>query len=112
MPPPLFISSPIHHQNLFQQNPQQAGGTGPFAPAHNTTDPTLPNHTLYLPSTVPATARLPVLIWGNGACLADGSAFSLLLHEVASHGVFVIANGAPGGKGTTNSGMLKEAVDW
>ncbi len=53
-----------------------------------------------------------MLVWGNGACSADGLGFTALLTEVASHGVFVIANGAPGGKGTTNSGMLTEAVNW
>ncbi len=72
----------------------------------------LPNHTLFLPSTVPVAAKLPVLIWGNGGCVADGAAFLGLLNQVASHGVFVVASGAPRGKGTTTAALMTQAVDW
>ncbi|KAK3898484.1 hypothetical protein C8A05DRAFT_37923 [Staphylotrichum tortipilum] len=90
---------------------QNAGGTGPFRPATHTTAPTLPNHTIYHPTTAPNTT-LPVLLWGNGACSADGTAFLNLLTQLASHGVFVIASGAPSGKGSTTSAVMKEGLEW
>lgn len=77
-----------------------------------TTDATLPNHTLYLPSASSATTKLPILIWGNGGCVADGTAFSSLLTQIASHGVFVVASGAPGGRGSTTAALMTQALDW
>jgi dienelactone hydrolase len=70
-------------------------GTGKY-PAKRTTDPSLGDHTIYAPITPPpADVKLPVLIFGNGGCGNTGSAFTNLLTEIASHGYFVIANGAP-----------------
>ena len=86
-------------------------GSGPY-PANYATDPALPGHTLYYPTDVPADVTLPVLVWGNGACAADGLAFVNFLNEVSSHGVFVIASGEPGGSGQTNSDMMTNAINW
>lgn len=88
-----------------------AGGSGPY-PASYVTDPGLPNHTVYRPDSLPSDDKLPIVAWGNGACAADGTAFENALTEWASHGFLVIANGEPGGSGTTNAEMLTEAVDW
>lgn len=51
-------------------------------------------------------------MWGNGACRADGTWFQEFLQPLAAHGVLVIANGRPGGSGTTESSMLIDAIDW
>jgi dienelactone hydrolase len=56
--------------------------------------------------------KLPVLIWGEGGCAANGLAFARFLTEIASHGFFVIASGAPNGSGSTTSKMMKDAIDW
>jgi len=75
-------------------------------------DATLTNHTLFAPTTIPTALKLPVLIWGEGGCIANGISFLALLTQVASHGVFVIASGAPGGTGTTTSKLMTDAIDW
>jgi dienelactone hydrolase len=72
-------------------------GTGPFK-AVMEVDPTLAKHTVYRPNDMKAvgSASLPIMVWGNGACAADGNAFRLYLTEIASHGYLVIANGPIG----------------
>lgn len=57
-------------------------------------DASLPTHTLYRPERF-GSIRHPVLLWGNGACRKHGLAFAEFLAEIASHGVFVIADGPP-----------------
>lgn len=93
-----------------QPNRAAAGGTGPY-PASYKTDPGLPNHTIYVPNGTPSTT-LPVLLWGNGACGANGLAFQNFLTQVASHGILVIANGRPNGSGSSTSEWMKNALRW
>ncbi|MEU8243575.1 alpha/beta hydrolase [Actinoplanes missouriensis] len=92
--------------------PAQAapGGSGPY-PADYETTIRLYNHTIYRPSMLPA-EKLPIVVWGNGACRADGTWFENILKEFASHGFLVIANGRPGGTGSTDADMLIDAIDW
>ncbi|KAK4646422.1 hypothetical protein QC761_210330 [Podospora bellae-mahoneyi] len=101
---------------ISQANPiaprQGPTGNGPFAPAYYTTDSSLNGHTLYLPRNVPQGAKIPVLVWGNGACSANGLDFLNFLTQIASHGVFVISSGSPGGQGSTNAQMMTRAIDW
>ncbi|KAF2395894.1 hypothetical protein EJ06DRAFT_517336 [Trichodelitschia bisporula] len=74
---------------------------------------TLPQHTIFAPISPPAGLKLPVLIWGNGACSSNGTYFRRSLFQVASNGFFVIANGAPtGGKGQTTSKMQIDSLNW
>ena len=70
------------------------GGTGPM-PAVAEAVTSLPNHTIYRPATMPA-GRLPLVLWGNGACSDEGLGFAQFLREIASYGYVVIALGAPG----------------
>lgn len=51
-----------------------------------------PSHTLFRPAKLPR-ARLPLVLWGNGACRDNGLQHAQFLREVASHGYFVIALG-------------------
>jgi Chlorophyllase enzyme len=89
-----------------------SGGSGQFK-ANYVTDPTLPSHTIYAPkSRPPASEKLPVIIWGNGACLAIGTMFQNFLTEVASHGFLVVANGEPVGLSMTNYRDLITSIDW
>lgn len=86
------------------------GGSGPH-PADYVTAQSLPNHTIYRPATLPA-EDMPIVVWGNGACSADGTSSQNFLREIASHGFLVIANGNPGGSGTSNAQMLTASIDW
>jgi hypothetical protein len=84
--------------NNFPKPPIQTdttGGTGPYK-ANMFTDPGLPGFTLYAPSEPPANQKLPVLIFGNGGCLALGQMFANAHTEIASHGYYVIALGGLG----------------
>src|SRR5215475_3683765 len=60
-------------------------GTGPFK-AIMAEDPSLPDHTLYYPAKMDAAGKLPVITWGNGACINAGNRFRYFLTEIASHG--------------------------
>lgn len=88
-----------------------AGGSGPYEAGH-VVDRRLPDHTVYRPLDLPENDPLPIVAWGNGACRADGTWFENILTEFASHGFLVIANGRPGGSGSTDAEMLIESVDW
>lgn len=89
----------------------QQGGTGPYK-AWYKTDPGLPNHTLYLPVPEQHPSSMPVLLWGNGACSANGLDFQKFLTNVASQGVLVIANGRPNGQGSSNNQWMHDALRW
>jgi hypothetical protein len=95
----------------------------------------LPNHVIYRPADLSAIGRngLGVLVWGNGACAADGTSTRFHLSQIASYGYVVIAPGlrrsgpnatapaeaprAPGPDGQmppapTDAAQLIEALDW
>ncbi len=105
-------------------------GTGPF-PAVLEQDPSLPTHTVYRPQDLSKVkGKLPIIAWGNGACVNNGLAHRNFLMEIASHGFLAIAigppvapqdraKGAPKGDGkqaaagpATKSSELIEAIDW
>lgn len=86
------------------------GGSGPY-PADWSTASSLPNHTIYRPTTLPPD-RLPVVVWSNGACSADGTSAANFLREIASHGFLVLSNGNPGGGGSSTSAWLTQSIDW
>ena len=80
----------------FGRRPHQpndkALGAGPFK-AIMAEDPSLPDHTLYYPANIGPAGQLPVITWGNGACLNAGNRFRDFLTEIASHGFLVISGG-------------------
>ena len=67
------------------------GGSGAY-PAVAEVAATLADHTIYHPQTLPS-AKMPVVLWGNGACRDNGLAYAGFLREVASHGYLVVAVG-------------------
>jgi dienelactone hydrolase len=71
-------------------------GTGPF-PAVMEQDSGLPTHTVYRPKDLAALQgqKLPIVAWGNGACVNNGTSYKSFLSEIASHGFLVIAIGPP-----------------
>ena len=81
------------------ETPAQTGiigapGGGGKMPAVAEAEPSLPGHTLYHPATLPK-AKLPVVVWGEGACRDNGLQNAQFLRAIASHGYLVIAVGAP-----------------
>lgn len=72
-------------------------GTGPY-PAVMLSDPGLISHTLYQPAILLAlnAEKLPVVVWGNGACVNTGNRFRQFLTEISSHGFLVLALGPIG----------------
>src|SRR5689334_6774353 len=88
--------------------------------------PTLATHTAYHPTDLASfgtSRRLPIVSWGNGACVRNGSAFATFLTQIASHGYLAIAIGPkvapePGQAAgaaaapTIDDAMLIQAIDW
>ncbi len=76
-----------------RQHGAAAGNGGYPAIAFSRRD--APGYTFYRPEVLPD-APMPVVLWGNGGCRNNGLSASHFLREIASHGYFVMANGAPG----------------
>jgi hypothetical protein len=70
----------------------KSGGSGQYK-ARVFEDPTLKGHTIFAPKVIPEGKKLPLLLWGNGGCLALGQTHGNVLTDIASHGYVVIANG-------------------
>jgi hypothetical protein len=91
-----------------------SGGSGPFK-ANYTEDASLPGHTIYAPKVPPPQSeKMPVIVWGNGFCMAVGTMFYNFLNELASYGFLIVANGKPNGGGAAKSNYndLIKSVDW
>ena len=95
---------------------QGPGERPPLSPRYTAIyeeDARLSGHTVYRPQNLSAvTEPMPIVVWGNGACRADGTWFQEFLQPLAAHGVLVIASGRPGGSGSTTSDMLIDAIDF
>lgn len=119
----LCLSAILFGLNGIAQNSKtiEEGGTGPFK-AIVVGEKTLPQHSVYRPSDISKTEKLPVMVWGNGACANSSEEHQNFLNEIASHGYIILAIGpfvATGEKLSeeerrkrTSSAMLLEALDW
>jgi len=69
-------------------------GSGPYK-AVMEMDAGLPDHTVYRPENLSALngATLPLVVWGNGACVNAGNSFSNFLTDISSYGFLAIALG-------------------
>lgn len=67
-------------------------GSGPQL-AIMETDRGLPTHTLYHPADLSRAGKLPIVVWGNGACWNAGNSFRWFLSDIASYGYLVVAVG-------------------
>jgi hypothetical protein len=70
---------------LSDADAMSSPGTGPY-PAHYFADDSLFNHTIYAPKVLPKGGKTPILLWGNGGCVAAGTASTPFLLQVASQG--------------------------
>ena len=96
------------------------GGTGPYK-VLMLEDPSLAEHTVFAPQNLApfgAKNKLPVLVWGNGACVNSPWEHYKFLNEIASHGFLVIATGhipmtddRYQGPMSTSKQQI-EAIDW
>jgi dienelactone hydrolase len=73
----------------------QAGGTGRYK-AEMRPEASIPTHTIFAPRDLARAGRLPVLLWGNGACANQANRYRWFLTEIASHGYMVVAVGPIG----------------
>jgi hypothetical protein len=69
-------------------------GSGPYK-AVMEMDAGLPGDTIYRPEDLSAlaSARLPIVLWGNGACVNVGNFYAPFLTEISSYGYLVVALG-------------------
>ena len=100
----------------------EGGGTGPH-PAIATEAWTLPGMTIFRPRELAAFGtdqKLPVLLWGNGACANTTQEHKNFLNQIASHGYVILAIGEldqiedrdETSRKVTRSGQLLTALDW
>jgi acetyl esterase/lipase len=98
------------------------GGTGPFS-AIATEEDSLPGMTIFCPRDVSAfgaAQKLPILLWGNGACANTTQEHKNFLNEIASHGYLVLAIGLldqiekrdEKSRERTHASQLLTALDW
>lgn len=59
-------------------------------------DPTLPDHTIYLPRIANGARRMPVVAWANGGCATVGNRYRRFLTDLASQNMLVVAVGRIG----------------
>ena len=97
----VFLSAPLYliAQDQEAQNltPMviEDGGTGPYK-AVALGEETLSKFTIYRPKNLDdfgLKQKLPILLWGNGACADSSAMHKLYLNEIASHGFIVFAVG-------------------
>lgn len=96
------------------------GGTGPYK-AVMKEEPTLPEHTIFAPKNLKPFGpqkKLPVLVWGNGACANSPWEHKNFLNEIASYGYIVLATGIlpenddPYRGPMSRSEQQIESIDW
>jgi dienelactone hydrolase len=98
------------------------GGTGAFS-SIVTEDWSLPGMTIYRPKDLSAFGKdkkLPVLLWGNGACANTTFEHKNFLNELASHGYVILGIGpldqihqrGESSRQATKSSQLTGALDW
>ena len=96
------------------------GGTGAHK-AIMVTEPGLPAHTIFRPADLSEFGMsnpLPVIVWGNGACVNSPWEHMNFLNEIASHGYVVIATGYMPVPGRRDYGPMSsadqqiEGIDW
>ncbi|MDE6648418.1 MAG: dienelactone hydrolase family protein [Muribaculaceae bacterium] len=116
-----MLSYPGIHAETIKTKQVDDGGTGMFK-AVAVKDSEMPDFVIYRPQDLMlAHARqgeLPVLMWGNGACLDSSIDYERFLTEIASHGYIVMAIGElqenrdDRKAGHSESSELKRGLDW
>src|SRR4051812_48935418 len=81
-------------RNIENGKAPDSVGTGPWH-ATKLQDPSLPGFVIYRPADLAklGAVKLPIYIFGNGACSEDGASSRQHLLQIASYGYLVIAPG-------------------
>lgn len=114
-------------ENTFAQQPAshkasetvvEDGGSGPYK-AIMSVDNSLPTHTVFRPKKLDVfntKNKLPIIVWGNGACANSPWEHVNFLSEVSSYGFLVVALGTLSEDKADNrkstSSQLTDAIDW
>jgi dienelactone hydrolase len=93
----LVAQGPVRPALVPWVPPDTPLGTGKYK-AVMEMDAGLSTHTIYRPADLSAlgAAKLPIITWGNGACVNAGNRFRHFLTEIASHGYLAMAVGPVG----------------
>jgi hypothetical protein len=114
-PPSLPFSLEQLRIGLPEAGAQRAV-VGPYAVTTQTI-PVRPALQVYAPrdlASFPTRDTLPIVVWGNGACMADGGTFAGYLSTISSYG-FLVVTTAPvpnEPQARITSGDLVKALDW
>lgn len=116
----LLLCSAIHAE-VINTKQVDGGGSGPFK-AIAVTESEMPDFVIYCPEDMDlardSQGAMPVLIWGNGACLDSSIDYERFLTEIASHGYIVMAVGAmqqtrdDRKAAHSESSELRRGLDW
>lgn len=95
------------------------GGSGAYS-AIMLAEPSLATHTVFRPqdlTTFNQNRKLPIIVWGNGACANSPWEHVNFLSEVSSHGFLIVAIGlmpqeGKKGDGKSTSKQLIDGIDW
>lgn len=116
----FFVGIKIPSCQVINSRTVENGGTGEYS-AVMVTEALLPTHTIFKPKEMRVfneKNKLPIIVWGNGACYDSPWEHINFLSELASHGFLVIAIGTmPKETGeqvkrSSKSSKLLDAIDW
>lgn len=126
VPTPEMLEA-ANQRMIAQGKVPDSPGTGPYRVIRHVLD-TLPDEVVYQPADLAAlgSRKMPVYLFGNGACSTDATKSRHHLIEIASHGYLVISpgglHGGPGVEMTSASimshdfkadpALLGKAIDW
>jgi hypothetical protein len=100
MTPALAAQAPAVRPSATSRAVEPSGPPvplGPYAAVTIESAEGLPTHTVYRPtdlSAFPSKDKLPIVVWGNGACRMDGLMYERYLTKIASHGFLIVVAGA------------------
>ena len=115
----IGLSTTVASQTL-EYREIEGGGSG-MHKAIMLKDASLPAHTIFRPNDLKQKQlpkKLPLMVWGNGACMDSPWEHVNYLNEIASHGYMVVAIGVMPQEGVepaqerSRSTKLRDAIDW
>jgi len=112
-------TSSAQKNQILQHRVVEDGGTGPYS-AIMAAENNLITHTVFRPKNLDAFKgknKLPIMVWGNGACANSPWEHVNFLSEISSYGFLVVATGpmpkeGETGNGKSTSSQLIDAIDW
>lgn len=108
----------ITREMIMRQLPVEGAPVAVVGPYETVDEPAFGSmdHAVYRPSdlaVLPARAKLPIVVWGNGGCARSSGGFAGFLRTIASYGYLVVTTAAP--EGVTDRATaddLRKGLDW